>query len=577
MVWRIPYGSLALLLAFFSFSMSAIISRTAFERLPHLEDELAYLFQARTYAGGQLTVPTPEPRRAFWQPFIIDHDGARFSKYTPGWPLALMWGVWMGQPWLINALLAALTVTLTYRLGREVFGADAGLIAAALTAFSPMALLLNASLMGHTAALCAVTLFLYGYWRLERGRGAFAWGLVAGAGLGFALAARPLTAVAVALPFVVYSLLRLLEPLRGRALSVVWHRLKPLLALTAVTLGFGLTVPLYNLAATGDPTANLYTFIWPYDRLGFGEAGVYGRNGHTIEKGLRHVRFDLSLTAADLFGWQAGPITPALQDHLRTQSDYWPVLGLSWVLLPFGLAAGLRGLRFAAAAAWIALGGGVVAWTLAQPPELLQDVAFSWAWVLAALIWTLLPVAALYVSRADARARWTWLLLAVALCLIIAQLAYWIGSQRYSTRYFFEGLSGIALGSALGLAWAARRGFRPLIYGALIAALLYSLTAYSLPRIGALYRFNQISPDPIAGALARQVDDRPLLVIVSGRDVRWRAAGALMSVTSPYLDSEIVVALDNGEPGVRAAILARFPDRQVIEMVGVGDVAAFLD
>ena len=62
----------AALLALFAFSMSALISRTVFDRMPHLEDEMAYLFQARTYAGGHLTVATPQPQRAYWQPFLID-------------------------------------------------------------------------------------------------------------------------------------------------------------------------------------------------------------------------------------------------------------------------------------------------------------------------------------------------------------------------------------------------------------------------------------------------------------------------------------------------------------------------
>lgn len=163
---------IALLLVFFAAAMSALVSRAVFERLPHLEDEVAYLYQAKTLAGGQLVTAIPEPRRAFWQPFVVDYEptGMRFGKYSLGWPLLLAPGVLAGQPWLVNALCAALTVALVYRLGRELFGPDAGVIAAALTAFSPMALLLNGTLMGHTAALLAVALFMYALLRVERGR-----------------------------------------------------------------------------------------------------------------------------------------------------------------------------------------------------------------------------------------------------------------------------------------------------------------------------------------------------------------------------------------------------------------------
>ena len=68
---------------------------------------------------------------------------------------------------------------------------------------------------------------------------------------------------------------------------------------------------------------------------------------------------------------------------------------------------------------------------------------------------------------------------------------------------------------------------------------------------------------------ARSVGDAPLLAIVNGEGsgdnrVRWNAYGALMWASSPYLDSELVYARDSG--GLREDILARFPDRQVIDV-----------
>ena len=509
---------LLLILILFSAGLSALVSRTVFERLPHLEDEIAYLFQAKTYAGGQLVVDAPRPPRAYWQPFVhaYPETGKHFSKYSPGWPGLLSIGILLGQPWIINAWMAALTVALVYRLGREVFDSDTGLLAAALTAFSPMALLLNGTLMGHTAALTFVTLFLYAYWRIERGRHSLRWGIVAGVALGLVLLNRPLTAIGISAPFIVWSAIRLLRPLvlHRAIMPEVLSMARPLVALAAVTVIFSLAIPIYNTAATGNPRQNLYTLIWPYDQVGFG--ACCGRNGHTLEKGIRHVRFDLSLMAADLYGWQLGPITPALQEHLRTQSGYWPVTGISWVLLPFGLLLGRR-------------------------------------------------------------QRWTWLLAGAALSLIGIHLAYWIGSQRYSTRYFFETLTALSLISALPLAWLARRVGRWPVYSVLVAALLYSLYAYSTPRITALYGYNQINRAQLEAVEARRTSDRPLLVIVSGSNVRWRAMGALMSVTSPYLDSDIVLAWDNLAPGVRQQILDRFPDREIIEMQAEENTAWFTE
>lgn len=505
---------IVLALVLFSFLMSALVSRTVFERLPHLEDEVAYLFQAKMAVHGDLVIETPTPRRAFWQPFIIDRDGLRFGKYPPGWPVLLGLGVAMGQAWVINAFFAGLTVALVYRMGREVFDEDTGVLAAALTAFSPMALLLNATMMGHTVALFFTTLFLYAYWRIERGKHAFRWGLAAGFSLGMMAIMRPLTAIGIAVPFVLWSVYRLLRRLLSGGPRPFLAVLRPLVALMLVAMLITAAIPVHSYMATGDPTLNLYTLVWSYDRVGFGEC--CGRNGHTLEKGIRQTRFDLSLMAADLFGWQLGTFTPEIEQHLENEADYYPLIGLSWILLPFGLLMGIR-------------------------------------------------------------RRWTWLLAGATLALIGVHMAYWIGSQRYSTRYYFEALTALTLLSALPLGWLARRGLRLFVYGVLGAALIYSLYAYSTPRISVLYRFNRVGQDLIAQVEARREGDRPVLVVVNGTDVRWRAYGSLMAVTSPYLDSDIVAAWNYGDDTVREQIIAQFPDRQVIEMSANGNASMFMD
>jgi hypothetical protein len=674
---------IVLVLVLFSFGMAGLVSRTVFERLPHLEDEMAYLFQARTYARGNLVIESPAPSRAYWQPFVVDHDGRRFGKYTPGWPLQLMIGEMMGQAWVINAFLASMTVAVVYRLGHEIYNPETGLIAAALVAFSPMALLLNATLMGHTAALFAAVLFMYAYWRIERGKWVLLWGAVAGLALGVLIANRALTAVAVALPFVAWSALRLLravlyearsshpipefrdgenaasdfevplranevrgkqasllgEGLRVRAEGRIRHffvTLQPLIVLGVLALALALLVPIYNYQATGDPTENLYTLVWSYDRIGFGEGS--GRP-HTLEKAVRHTRFDLSLMAADLFGfglvppadggnwrgafeadpvgwltgWRMNVFSPAVTEHLQLEADYYPMIGLSWVLLPLGLIVAFRW-RAALIAVWLF---ALARWTM-LPFEvgggnLTRNPEFAWFWLGIAFAWLLLPL----IFWRTTRERWTWLLVSVALSIIGVQMAYWIGSQRYSTRYYYEALASLALISALPLAWLVRRmnaltprpspsgrggntlgdeaasprlranvfaqrgdlGVRGIaVYVLIGAALVYSLYTYSTPRIQSLYRFNLMSPELIAAVEARREGDRPVLVLVNGENVRWRSFGPLMAVTSPYLDSDIVAAWNfrgSATDQIRQQILERFPDRQVIEMDALDNQAWF--
>ncbi|MDZ4771243.1 MAG: glycosyltransferase family 39 protein [Chloroflexota bacterium] len=599
---------LVVVLCLFAFGMSLAISRTVFERLPHLEDEYAYLFQARTLARGDLVIPTPLPRRVYWQPFVVDQDGTRFGKYTPGWALLMSAGTITGgegREWIVNALLAALTVALVYRIGRDLFGRDAGLIGAALTAFSPMALLLNATLMGHTAALCAGVAALWAYLRVEqrmiragatsnvqnnpgfgvpnpyervdyvpqsppnlrRSARGLVWALACGLALGLLAANRPITGAAFALPLV----LRALSQWR---FEVRWLTHHVVIAAAAVLVF--LMVPIYNVAAVGDPTANLYKLVWEYDCVGF---ATCGRSGHTLEKAFRHTRFDLSLTAVDLFGWGIPfGLTEAAQAHLVNESDLYPIAGFSMILLPIGIAFGLRRRWWIGVGWFVGIAAAVAFAVRFDGGRLLTDPRFAWAWVLGVLAWTVAP---LLLLRRDMRGSWTWLLWSTAALLIGLQLTYWIGSQRYSTRYYFEGLAAAAILSAIPLGTLASRlgRWRWALYGVIGSVLVAVLATYSLPRVETLRAYNRVTRAQIV-EVDRRRDGRDALVIVTGGDVRWRAYGGLMASTSPYLDSPIVAAFDfsNGaDPDVRADILARFPDRVVIDIRADVNEAAFVE
>lgn len=575
-----------MLLVLFSFILSAVVSSQVFEHLPHLEDEDAYLWEARALAGGQAVLTSTDPSRPFWQPFVLDREGKRFGKYPLGWPGLLAVGVLLGQTWVINAFLAAATVALTYRLGREIFNPDTGVFAAGLVAFSPMALLLNGTLMGHTSALCTTMLFLYAYWRMTRERRTLLWGVVAGIALGLTVINRPVAGIAVAAPLIALSAVRLIRAFfEARIvarnldsarinLTELLQTLKPLLALSVITVVIALIIPLFNWMATGDPSKNLYTMVWSYDSLGFGEG--HGRNIHTLEKGLRQTRWDLSLTAADVFGWQTGSIDANAREHILNEADYWPNVGLSWLLLPFGLLIGFRR-RWWWWAIWLALGAFIFMQTTNLPKELLQNPQFAYLWMGGGAVWVLIPFTFLLFRKPDDQQIWTYVLLAIPLGLIGLHIAYWIGSQRYSTRYYYEMLGAFALLSAIPLGWLARRFDRLSVYIVFAGLMVYSLMGYSKPRIEPLYRFNWVSPELIEAVNSRRTGDATVLVIVQGTDVRWRSYGSLMVSTSPYLDSDIVAAWDNQQPGMRDAIIALFPGRQVIQMTADGNRACFGD
>lgn len=312
---RLDADRIAILLSLLAVLLSAIVADRVYERLAHLEDEMAFAWQAQALAVGRLTVPTPPEPKSFLVPFVVDYNGQRFGKYPIGWPLVLSLGVRLGLRWLVNPLLGGLGVWLIYRLGKRVFGEPVGLIAAGLTVISPFFLMNSGSLLSHPLGLVLSAAFALA-WLDAFGDpvSPLPWlpTLVAALSLGALAVTRPLTAVAVALPFALHGLYCLLRR--------DWATRKRLLALGAIVLLLGSLHFVWQYAVTGDPFLNPYTLWWPYDKIGFGVGYGHKETGHTLHQAWINTKASLNMGTLDLFGWPA----------------------ISWIFLPFGLLAALR-------------------------------------------------------------------------------------------------------------------------------------------------------------------------------------------------------------------------------------------
>jgi hypothetical protein len=208
--------------------------------------------------------------------------------------------------------------------------------------------------------------------------------------------------------------------------------------------------------------------------------------------------------------------------YLLVDGTNFPNQGYSLFLLPLGLLIGVglwpaaddpkrqrNGLiRLAFAAGWLVVFAAL--WLL--PPQLpsavLRIPEVGWIWLAAMLAWCLLPIVG-FVSLRNPTARYTWLLWSMMLCVVVLQFTYWIGSARYSTRYYAEAITAASLLTAVVLAWLMRaignaiRSFRVqsvdkvkpelvtsgfamgqrIVYGLLIAVTAYSFWMYSAPRV----------------------------------------------------------------------------------------------
>lgn len=305
---------LALLLSLLAVLVTYLVTENIFESMPHIEDEMAYVWQAQAMAGRHLTLPSPPEAKSFLVPFVVDFNGQRFGKYPPGWPAVLALGVLFGARSMVNPLLAGLGVWLTYRLGKRIFSETVGLLAAVLTLTSPFFLINSGSLLSHPFGLVLSAAFALAWldaWEDEAG---WRWVpiFVAALSLGLLALSRPLTAVGVSVPFVFHGIYLFIRKSSTIRLRLVIFGLA---AMAVASLLF-----VWQFAVTGDPLLNPYTLWWPYDKIGFGPGVGRLEGGHTLRQARINTRFSLDVGWVDLFGWAR----------------------YSWLFLPFGVLAVLR-------------------------------------------------------------------------------------------------------------------------------------------------------------------------------------------------------------------------------------------
>lgn len=268
------------------------------EAIPHVQDSVAYYFQAKIFEMGRWYAPAPKFPDAFQHEFVILNDGKWFGKYPPGYPLLLAAGMIARVPWLVNPLLGTGALILTALTGARLFSRRTGLVAAVLGLFSPFFLLLAASFMSHAAGFFCFALAIYLMVRMEQqpdegGIARWLVPLLAGVAAGWLFITRSYTAVLVLLPFAVYFGITIWR-------KPCWWRW--LIAAAAVIPVIGILL-VFNAQAAGSPFNNTWEVNAPYDRIGFALHGIGMRDGHTPSDGLYVVMRNVSELLRDLYGW----------------------------------------------------------------------------------------------------------------------------------------------------------------------------------------------------------------------------------------------------------------------------------
>lgn len=231
-------------------------------------DEFSCRFLAECLRRGLWYAPAP-PLPEFFEVGHVVVAGDRWvSVYPPGWPLALAAGLELGIADALNPLMSAVALALWVRIGRRLFGSRPAVLGAAIAATTPFFVFTGAAYFSHATALLTTAVFVYAALRRRDAASPAAragWSVIEALALGYGLATRPLTAAALAGPFVVHRWARIVtghdRPGRAEAMFAL------VLALAA-----GLTA-WHNAHVTGS------AWVFPaqigaraeFERLGFSE------------------------------------------------------------------------------------------------------------------------------------------------------------------------------------------------------------------------------------------------------------------------------------------------------------------
>lgn len=294
--------------ALFVFLFTALYNIYVYERVPHVHDEIVYLFQARIFLAGHVFAASPCAPASFDFPHMIN-NGKWYSIYPPGFPFLLMIGLLLKAPYLINPFFGALSILIFYLLGKDLYDRRTGILAAVLGSLSPWLLLMSSTMMSHTTSMFFNALFLLLILKSIK-RPTFLNGLLAGTAFGAAFLIRPINAAVFASAFLAYLLYHSIRDLPRRVKNV---------AGLAVTGMFFVGILLaYNQLTNGDPFKMGYVAHY-----GKSYSVIFGRPAtqsfdYTPLFGTLQITRNLAAINSYLFGW---PL-----------SSLWLMLPLLWIV-----------------------------------------------------------------------------------------------------------------------------------------------------------------------------------------------------------------------------------------------------
>lgn len=461
--------------------VAAFINYSYSDHMPHVPDELAYLFQAKLFSSLDLSAPippVPEVFDYFYPQFIVVTDGHWIGVYPFGHPLVLTLGEVIGAPWIMPAIVGAATVLLVFAIGRKVYSARVGLLAALVFVTSPFFLMTASNFMSHNTAAFFLVASLF--CTVISDRRPVAYGILGGLLYGLFFNTQQLTAVALVGPVgMLLASYAVPRDTRGRTLRYIGG----FLAGGFVMLG---AYFLYNMGTTGDAFTNgLQIGSNPAKFVGFG-----GENSASL--GIQNQQIQLAFLLLVLNGW---PL----------------YAGLMFVLMPFVLATRHRWDWFLIVSVVIAFG----IYVLFIGPGIMHGPRY---WYVAS------PLLALLTARGADRG-------AEVLTGLASELRRRIIGGDESPRW-----PGVIVMYAVVCALVGAG-----IYGWLLGRHTYWYDEFVPNKAVALKSFNNVDDQIIEAVEEQDIHDALVLV----QDCQsWQCYGSVFWLNNTHLDGDIVYAKD---------------------------------
>ena len=254
-------------------------------------DGCVYMFQARLFSHGMLTAQLP-PEPNFFENALVILSDKWYTQYPPGYPVLLALGVLMGVPWLVNPILAALTIAGIYLIANELYGRNIAKLSALLACTSSFFLFMSSEFLSHSSTLFFITAaFLSFVWMIKKKR-PFLAAITCGTALGCALLCRPYTTAWVCVSLGIAAIVM------RKQLSI------PHILIGAIPLiAAGVAFLAYNAATTGHPLLFGYIAAHGTEHLPGFHQDPWMERSHTLIQGIKYFIGNLNGLDYYLFEW----------------------------------------------------------------------------------------------------------------------------------------------------------------------------------------------------------------------------------------------------------------------------------